>query len=73
MTVPQPYFSNIGPTCPYCEFGETPDEPFFFNEGGFDLDCGECGKKFIVQPNCSWTWVTRPIAERADYDNSEVA
>lgn len=56
-------FSPDGPICPHCGWLCTPDEAFYYNETGYDLECGECEKKFNVQPNCRWTWFTRPVEE----------
>lgn len=68
-----PAFSTRGPACPYCLHLQMIDEASFYDESGYELDCSECCRKFIVQPNCSWTWVTRPMPEVVSHDNSEVA
>jgi hypothetical protein len=54
-------FSTDGPKCPYCGWQDRPDDSFYYNESGFVMQCEEldCGKKFKVQPYCSWSWTTR--------------
>jgi hypothetical protein len=52
--------SHDGPQCPFCQAIFTPDENFFYNEYGYNLDC-DCGGTFKVQPMCSWTWFSRAI------------
>jgi hypothetical protein len=37
----------------------TPDENYYFDESGFDLDCDECGGVFHVRPDASWSWSSR--------------
>lgn len=61
MTDPQPAYSADGPECPYCGHTSRPDEPNYYNEMGFDLDCGSCGAKFKVFADCSWSWLSRPV------------
>jgi transposase-like protein len=59
----EPSFSTDGPTCPHCKATYTPDEGFYFDQNGYEMECDGCGEKFSVQPDCSWSWVGRPIAK----------
>ena len=52
-------YSNDGPVCPFCHQLITPDENFYFNEYGYDLDCDGCGGVFHVRPDCTWSWSSR--------------
>lgn len=54
-------FSTEGPVCPTCEAKWTCDEPYYYNENGFTLECDECGTVFSVQPVSSWSWTSRKI------------
>jgi hypothetical protein len=58
---PLPTFSTGGPECPGCGRTYTPDEAWYFDETGFDLDCDECGVTFSVQPNCAYSWTSRKV------------
>ena len=44
-----------GPMCPACGLQFTCDENFYFDQNGYELDC-DCGVKFSVRPNATWTW-----------------
>lgn len=52
-------FSNVGPKCPHCGYVQTPDENFYFNQDGYDLDCADCGGWFEVRPEIAVSWATR--------------
>ena len=52
--------NSDGPECPFCGELITPDENFFYNEYGYQLECN-CGGVFKVQPLCSWTWYSNAI------------
>lgn len=52
-------YSTQGPVCPFCERMFTPDENYYFDENGYDLDCDECGGVFHVRPDASWSWSSR--------------
>jgi hypothetical protein len=52
-------WSTDGPICPSCGYLHKPDDGHFYNESGFDMNCGECDYLFTVLPYCSWSWTTR--------------
>ena len=52
--------SNQGPQCPFCGEIVTTDESFYFNEDGYDLDCGKCERKYAVEPRPNWIWTCTP-------------
>ena len=58
MPRPKHEIGSNGPICPFCEAVFTPDEAFFYDEGGFDLEC-DCGGHFNVRPASSWLWSTQ--------------
>lgn len=50
--------------CPHCgclieaDLGPC-DFPELYIEGDHDLDCPECGKMFILESRCEWSYETR--------------
>lgn len=54
--------SSDGAICPFCEHEHTAggDHPELFDEGLCEIECEDCGKKFKVVPNMSWSWETMP-------------
>ncbi len=55
------YSNGEGPECPYCEAVHPADESHYFDEGGFTIECSECGKEFQVWPSISVAWRTEPV------------
>jgi len=54
-------YSTTGPVCPYCGHTHYPDEAFMFDETGYEFWCGDCEKKFSVQPYAHWSWESKPL------------
>jgi hypothetical protein len=52
-------FSDSGPECPNCHSIMHTDEPFFFDESGFEIECAECDVMLSVRPQCSYVWYTQ--------------
>lgn len=51
-------YNRDGPECPYCGHVETIDEAFYYDETGFDIECGNCAKHYQCAPHSSWSWTS---------------
>ena len=61
-------YSTDGPECPHCGRQYTPDEPHYFDESGFEIECDgkaadgkDCGKTFKVEVFTQTSWTCRPM------------
>ena len=55
------YCNGEGPECPHCFRIYTADEPYYYDERGFKIECNNCGNTFQVWPMISITWRTEAI------------
>lgn len=62
--------SADGPVCPNCRELFVIDEVFYFNEYGYQLTC-DCGAKFEVQPQATWSWASRIVEETPEVTLSD--
>lgn len=60
--LPENTWSNgEGPQCPFCGTVFTADDPQYYDESGFEDECGSCGNVIFIQPYVSTTWTTKAI------------
>lgn len=57
-------FSSDYIICPYCGYASSDeygyvDFPEMYEDGEHEVECGECGKTFILETNVSYSWETR--------------
>lgn len=50
-----------GPQCPFCGTVFTADDPQYYDESGFEDECGSCGGTIHVQPHISVSWDTAAV------------
>lgn len=57
--------SSDGAVCPFClhEHTADSDHPELYDEYLDEMECQDCGKKFKVDPNVSWSWETKPFED----------
>jgi transposase-like protein len=51
-------FSTDGVECPKCHYVHYPDEPFFYDESGFEFTCHKCDSTMQVEVYTSTSWTT---------------
>ena len=56
-------YNTDGPECPKCGTIWKPDDSYYYDERGFDLECYECETKFSVRPAVYWSWTTKEIKQ----------
>jgi hypothetical protein len=60
--------SDDGPVCPGCGRQFTTDEPSYYDESGFELECDACPVVFHVTPAASWMWTSKLVRRQETKD-----
>lgn len=63
---PRTTYSTDGPTCPGCGSEYTPDETWYYEQGGYKITCDECACEFMVMAEALWSWESTELIREAE-------